>query len=50
MAYSKAYSFIHHRVDIYDSQTFGVGFANYHGVSVIVPLFRLFYLFIVEPM
>lgn len=42
MAYSKAYAFTHHGMGMYDSQTFGVGFANYCWVCVIVPLFKLF--------
>lgn len=42
MAYSKAYSFIHYGMNIYASQTFGVGFANYSRVCV-VPLFNLLY-------
>lgn len=51
MAYSKAYAFMHHRMGIYDSQAFGVGFVNYNWVCIVVPLFKLFVsIYIVELM
>lgn len=50
MVYRKVYSPRHHGIDIYDSPTTEVGFANGHGffffflVVVVVSLLKLLYL------